>query len=358
MDESAVRLRFGSPCDPGSSIGDSPPFPPSIGSACQALPGPVGTAHVQEPSSFDPLTTGQVYSPNLLPNTFLQNSRRDGQHRGNPGEQGAGGRGGHDSKSHRAGPVPRPWSSRPVFVDKELRAGVASVRGGQPPRPGLLPLDSGRRLFMPCSSQHLHRRPEPGAAASGGSLLITCGGSPFLPAKFANLAAPRCITLQQWYASGEYKVTRATFCIYNAFKRVDVRCEASFPGHVRTYYVDGSGKVTENVPEDIWGQAFLCSLIRALQPPHPLLCIKILPPPPLHLDNTFLELAKRFFWEGKTLSTSEVGSNCAPDPIAPTAHCQLRLCIGESFALWNSKLRWPIISLSLFPPKAWRLRAC
>ena len=142
--------------------------------------------------------------------------------------------------------------------------------------------------------------------------MITRGGSLYLPAKFANLAAPRCIMLQQWYASGEYKVTRATFCIYNAFKRVDVRCEASFPGHVRTYYVDGSGKVTENVPEDIWGQAFLCSLIRALQPPHPLLCIKILPPPPLHLDNTFLELAKRFFWEGKTLSTSEVGSNCAP----------------------------------------------
>jgi hypothetical protein len=101
-----------------------------------------------------------------------------------------------------------------------------------------------------------------------------------------------------WYASGEYKVTKATFCIYNAFQKVDVRCEANFPGHVRTYYVDGAGKITDDVPDELWGQAFLCSLIRAQQPPPALPCIKILPPAPLHLDTTFLDLVKRFFWEG------------------------------------------------------------
>ena len=96
-------------------------------------------------------------------------------------------------------------------------------------------------------------------------------------------------------------MTKATFCIYNAFQKIDVRCEANFPGHVRTYYVDGSGKTTDDVPDELWEQAFLCSLIRAQQPPPALPCIKILPPVPLHLDTTFVDLVKRFFWEGARL---------------------------------------------------------
>jgi hypothetical protein len=72
---------------------------------------------------------------------------------------------------------------------------------------------------------------------------------------------------------------------------------------VRTYYVDGSGKITDDVPEELWGQAFLCSLIRAQQPPPALACIKILPPPPLHLDNAFMDLVKQFFWEGISVQT-------------------------------------------------------
>ena len=43
------------------------------------------------------------------------------------------------------------------------------------------------------------------------------------------------------YASGEHKITKATVAIFNAFKRIDVRCEATFPGQVRTYMVDGKG---------------------------------------------------------------------------------------------------------------------
>lgn len=44
------------------------------------------------------------------------------------------------------------------------------------------------------------------------------------------------------YASGEYKISKATVCVYNAFRRVDVRIVATLPGKVRTYFVDGKGE--------------------------------------------------------------------------------------------------------------------
>jgi hypothetical protein len=131
------------------------------------------------------------------------------------------------------------------------------------------------------------------------------------------------------YASGEHKVVKATFAVYNAFRRVDVRCEATFPGHVRTFFVDGKGcrqvpfstykqlyadqvectlisvtsNSTENVPAVMWEEAYLCSMMRSHQPVPSLPGIKVIPAHPMMNDQALVTLATKYFWEGTNLQS-------------------------------------------------------
>lgn len=111
----------------------------------------------------------------------------------------------------------------------------------------------------------------------------------------------RAVQPPSWYQSGAYTVTKATFCLFNAFRKVDIRCEATFPGKVRVFAVDGKGVSSEGVSDELWEEAFLCSCLRALHPPPDLPHIKIQTNLPLPLDRTFLSLAEKHFWKGVKL---------------------------------------------------------
>jgi hypothetical protein len=93
------------------------------------------------------------------------------------------------------------------------------------------------------------------------------------------------------YSSGEYKVKKAVFCIYDCFRRVDVRCEVTFPGRFAAYAVTAKGDrlemqvtprhtlhdaqhVTLPQPDD-WSSAFVSSTVRAMLAPPALRAVKI-----------------------------------------------------------------------------------
>ena len=120
-----------------------------------------------------------------------------------------------------------------------------------------------------------------------------------------NRAVPR----PPWYASGGYGITSSTLCLYNAFRKVDVRCQASYPGNVKTFWVDGMGTVHEPVPDDIWEEAFLSSCIRALHAPYPdLPSVRLAAPLQGETEKLFLELALKHFWKGDTLGSADFSS--------------------------------------------------
>jgi hypothetical protein len=79
-----------------------------------------------------------------------------------------------------------------------------------------------------------------------------------------------------WYSSGEYRVKKAVFCVYDCFRRVDVRCEVTFPGCVAAYAVTAKGDRLEMQPDD-WPSAFVSSSIRAMLDPPALHAVKIFP---------------------------------------------------------------------------------
>jgi hypothetical protein len=79
-----------------------------------------------------------------------------------------------------------------------------------------------------------------------------------------------------WYSSGEYRVNKAVFCVYDCFRRVDVRCEVTFPGRVAAYAVTAKGDRLEMQPDD-WPSAFVSSSIRAMLDPPALRAVKIFP---------------------------------------------------------------------------------
>jgi hypothetical protein len=79
-----------------------------------------------------------------------------------------------------------------------------------------------------------------------------------------------------WYSSGEYRVKKAVFCIFDCFRHVDVRCEVTFPGCVAAYAVTAKGDRLEMQPED-WSTAFVSSTVRAMLSPPALRAVKIFP---------------------------------------------------------------------------------
>jgi hypothetical protein len=79
-----------------------------------------------------------------------------------------------------------------------------------------------------------------------------------------------------WYSSGEYRVKKAVFCVYDCFRHVDVRCEVTFPGCVAAYAVTAKGDRLEMQPDD-WSTAFVSSTVRAMLDPPSLRTVKIFP---------------------------------------------------------------------------------
>lgn len=69
---------------------------------------------------------------------------------------------------------------------------------------------------------------------------------------------------QIWFGKPKnWKVTQATYCVFNAFSKVDLRVTVHIPGKVEIAILDARGEL---IPESerLWLETFACSVIRAL----------------------------------------------------------------------------------------------
>lgn len=65
-----------------------------------------------------------------------------------------------------------------------------------------------------------------------------------------------------WFSRHPWKITKTTFCCYNAYTNIDVRIEARIPGGVKCYAVDSQGQRLPS-PDD-WNEIWTSSILRAL----------------------------------------------------------------------------------------------
>lgn len=69
---------------------------------------------------------------------------------------------------------------------------------------------------------------------------------------------------QLWYGKHKnFTVTRATYCAYNAFSRMDTRITAHIPGNVESIFVDSTGEqYSANENDQLWLETYMTSIVR------------------------------------------------------------------------------------------------
>mmetsp|Transcript_11930 Transcript_11930/g.10295 ORF Transcript_11930/g.10295 Transcript_11930/m.10295 type:complete len:178 (+) Transcript_11930:40-573(+) len=68
-----------------------------------------------------------------------------------------------------------------------------------------------------------------------------------------------------WFKSGQWSITKATFCIYDAFRKVDVRAQVSIPGSMKIEAINADEEVVEF--DDVeWDSVYVSSLLRSFNP--------------------------------------------------------------------------------------------
>lgn len=64
-------------------------------------------------------------------------------------------------------------------------------------------------------------------------------------------------------AKSDWKITRACFCSFNAFSRIDIRIEVKIPGGVEAYVLDQRNERHPLSPR-LWTEVYLSALLRAI----------------------------------------------------------------------------------------------
>lgn len=118
-------------------------------------------------------------------------------------------------------------------------------------------------------------------------------------------------TAQVWFGKPKHwKVQQATYAVYNAFLKVDVRVTVHIPGKVETVIVDAKGEPVQET-EKLWLETFVSSTMRALlsssgaeeeEEINPVVeCRNLNPFPTLDLVHQFLDAYEKLFLEGPKL---------------------------------------------------------
>lgn len=114
---------------------------------------------------------------------------------------------------------------------------------------------------------------------------------------------------QVWFGKPkQWKVQKATYAVYNAFSKVDVRVTLHIPGKVETVIVDAKGEPVQET-ERIWLETFVSATIRALlgskdleDDVSPVVeCCNLNPFPTVALARQFLDACETLFFEGPKL---------------------------------------------------------
>lgn len=105
-----------------------------------------------------------------------------------------------------------------------------------------------------------------------------------------------------------WKISRATYCAYNAISRVDVRVTVRVPGGVECQVIDIRGDSHPIPNESIWSETFVSSVLRSIldksdepidNDGSPLLGLRKMDPlPTISTERRFLECATSEFFKG------------------------------------------------------------
>ena len=67
-----------------------------------------------------------------------------------------------------------------------------------------------------------------------------------------------------WFSSGRWKITKGTFCIYDAFSKVDIHVEIGIPGGMKLYSYKGDESLV-SVDEPLWERGHISSVLRYIR---------------------------------------------------------------------------------------------
>ncbi|EPS41663.1 hypothetical protein H072_4432 [Dactylellina haptotyla CBS 200.50] len=114
---------------------------------------------------------------------------------------------------------------------------------------------------------------------------------------------------QIWFGKPQtWKIQAGTYCCYNAFSRVDMRVDVSFPGSVDAYAVDERGE-RRVATEPLWLETYLCSVLRAFAYAEDNVqtrivgCRRFNPIVSTEAEHRFLDAAERLFAKGWQLGS-------------------------------------------------------
>ncbi|KAF3923029.1 hypothetical protein ABW20_dc0104218 [Dactylellina cionopaga] len=114
---------------------------------------------------------------------------------------------------------------------------------------------------------------------------------------------------QIWFGKPQsWKIQGGTYCCYNAFSRVDMRVDVSFPGSVDAYAVDERGE-RRVATEPLWLETYLCSVLRAFAYAEDSVqtrivgCRRFNPVTSTDSEHRFLDAAERLFAKGWQLGS-------------------------------------------------------
>ncbi|KAI9504329.1 Chs5p-Arf1p-binding proteins-domain-containing protein [Coemansia spiralis] len=114
---------------------------------------------------------------------------------------------------------------------------------------------------------------------------------------------------QGWFgANNNWKIASGTYCTYNAFSNIDLRVQIKIPGGVDAYAINVRGERKE-VTDQMWKEAYVCSLIRAILYSNPAAYSatglrRLTPIANLREEAKFVEAVVELFWEGWRLGSN------------------------------------------------------
>lgn len=70
-------------------------------------------------------------------------------------------------------------------------------------------------------------------------------------------------TENKWYKSNSFEITKAYFCIFDAFSRSDIHVEINIPGQMKLFAFSSEASIL-SVNDRLWQRGFVSSVLRSM----------------------------------------------------------------------------------------------
>lgn len=92
-----------------------------------------------------------------------------------------------------------------------------------------------------------------------------CPITPVAVSEYFNKLIKEQETESNWFSNGKWIISKATYCIFDIFARVDVRIEVSLSGGIHLYGINPNEELVQ-LDEKDWETAYISSVLRAMKP--------------------------------------------------------------------------------------------